>query len=421
MPEKFLIKGGKKLQGEVAISGYKNSAGAILAATLLSSEEFLIDNLPQSSDILNQLTILKQMGSQIEWLNPHCIKIRNQQIDPEKIPEELFEKIRLSILLIGPLLARFKTIKIPHPGGDRIGLRPIVTHLAALKNLGIKVETENNYYHLSRPDYFQTQRLVLNEFSVTATEILMMLAANNEGTIKIELAATEPQVQDLGIFLQKMGATIDGLGTHTLTIKGKKSLKGTTFSICPDLLEAGTFLIALALTRGQGTLKNVNPDHLTMFLQKMKEIGVNFDIKPNEIIVKPSSKFQATKIQVLPYPGFSTDLQPQTSVILTQAQGKSLIHEPLYENRFQHLQELKKMGADIELADPHRALIFGPTELKGNKVNVSDIRSGAALVLAGLIAQETTLIENIAQIERGYEKFDEKLKNLGAAIEKITV
>jgi len=421
MPEKFLIKGGQKLQGEITIAGYKNSAGAILAATLLSSEEFLIDNLPQSSDILNQLAILKQMGGQIEWLNPHCIKIRNQQIDPEKIPEEIFEKIRLSILLIGPLLARFKKIKIPHPGGDRIGLRPIVTHLAALKSLGIKVETENNYYHLSRPDHFSIQRIVLNEFSVTATEILMMLAANNEGTIKIELAATEPQVQDLGNFLQKMGATIEGLGTHTLTIKGKKFLKGTEFCICPDLLEAGTFLIAFALTQGQGKIKNVNPEHLTMFLQKMKEIGVNFEINHNEITVKPSSKFQATKIQVLPYPGFPTDLQPQTSVILTQAQGKSLIHEPLYENRFQHLQELKKMGADIELADPHRALIFGPTKLKGNKVNVSDIRSGAALVLAGLIAHETTLIENIAQIERGYEKFDEKLKNLGAAIERITV
>ncbi|MGB9743329.1 MAG: UDP-N-acetylglucosamine 1-carboxyvinyltransferase [Minisyncoccales bacterium] len=420
MPEKFIIKGGQKLQGEVEIAGYKNSAGAILAGALLSSEETLIDNLPQTSDILNQLEILKQMGSQIEWLGPHKIKIKAKDLDLKKIPDEIFEKIRLSILLIGPLLARFKTIKIPHPGGDRIGLRPIVTHLAALKSLGIKTEAENSYYHLTRPDNFQTKKIVLKEFSVTATEILMMLAAANEGVTKIELAATEPQVQDLGNLLKKMGAEIEGLGTHTLIIKGKKSLKGAEFKICPDLLEVGTFLIAFALTQGRGKIKNVNPEHLTMFLEKMKEIGVNFEIRSNEILINPATGFRATKIQILPYPGFPTDLQPQTSVILTQAQGKSLIHEPLYENRFQHLQELRKLGADIEIADPHRALIFGPTELKGSKVNVSDIRSGAALVLAGLIAKNTTVIENISQIDRGYENLDEKLKKLGAQIERIT-
>jgi len=216
-----------------------------------------------------------------------------------------------------------------------------------------------------------------------------------------------------------MGLNIQGIGTHTISIEGKETLSGAEFTISPDLLEAGTFLIALAATGGQGTIKGVNSEHLIMFLEKMKEIGVNFEISNNEILVKPSTEFKSTKIQVLPYPGFPTDLQPQTSVLLTQAQGKSLIHEPLYENRFQYLQELRKMGADIEITDPHRALIFGKTELIGKKLNALDIRSGTALILAGLAAKGKTLIENISHIERGHEKIEEKLRKLGAQIQKV--
>jgi UDP-N-acetylglucosamine 1-carboxyvinyltransferase len=216
-----------------------------------------------------------------------------------------------------------------------------------------------------------------------------------------------------------MGLNIEGVGTHTILIEGKEKLRGVEFKICPDLLEVGTFLIAFALTGGQGKIKNANPDHLTMFLEKMKEIGVNFELASNEILVNPSSKFYPTKIQVLPYPGFPTDLQPQTSVLLTQAEGKSLIHDPLYENRFQHLHELRKIGADIEITDPHRALVFGKKELIGNKINASDIRSGAALILAGLISKGETLIDNINQIDRGHERIEEKLKKLGAKIERV--
>ena len=419
MQERFLIQGGIPLSGEVEISGYKNSAGAVLAASLLPEEPSIIDNLPLVSDVLDQIEILKQMGAGIEWLGEKKIKINPRNLNPEKIPANLFEKMRVSVLLIGPLLAKFKKFKVPHPGGDKIGLRPISTHLQALQDFGVKVEEKEGFYHFEAPENLEGKRIVLKEFSVTATEILMMLAALTKGKTKIEIAAAEPQIQDLGKFLKKMGLKIEGIGTHTILIEGRENLNGAEFRICPDLLEVGTFLIAFALCGDQGKIKNVNPEHLVMFLDKMREIGVNFEIKESEILVKKSTEFKPTKIQVLPYPGFQTDLQPHTSVLLTQAQGKSLIHDPLYENRFQHLHELRKMGADIEITDPHRALIFGKRELIGNKISATDIRSGAALILAGLISKGQTQIENISQIERGHEKIEEKLRKLGAQIEKI--
>lgn len=419
MQDKFLIKGGVPLSGEVEIFGYKNSAGACLAAVLLSKKPVIIDNLPLISDILDQIEILKQMGAKIEWISERKVKIDAENIDPEKIPTKLFEKMRVSVLLVGPLLARFNKVTVPHPGGDKIGLRPISTHIQALKDFGIKVEEKQGLYHFERPESLEGKRIVLREFSVTATGILMMLAAKTKGKTIIELAAAEPQIQDLGNLLEKMGVNIKGQGTHLIEIEGKEQLEGAEFILSPDLLEAGTFLIAIALTGGKAEIKNVNHEHLIMFLEKMKEIGVNLEITKDRIKVNPSSRFFPTKIQTLPYPGFPTDLQPQTSVLLTQANGKSLIHETLYENRFQYLQELRKMGADIEITDPHRALIFGKTQLSGNRLSAPDIRSGAAFVLAGLAAKGETIIENIFQIERGYEKIEEKLKKLGAQIEKI--
>lgn len=419
MADKFLIKGGVPLFGEVEISGYKNSAGAVLAAVLLSEEKSIINNLPRVTDVSDQIEILKEMGAEIEWLTEKKIKINTKNINPEKIPPNLFEKMRVSVLMIGPLLARFKRFKVPHPGGDKIGLRPITVHLEALKKFGVKIEEKNGFYIFEAPEKIEGKKIVLKEFSVTATENLMMAAAFGKGKTKIELAAAEPQVQDLGKLLKIMGLNITGAGGHTILIEGKEQLNGAEFSVCPDLLEAGTFLIAFGLSGGEGKIKNLNPEHLIMFLEKMKEIGINFEVGESEILVKPSKEFKSAKIQVLPYPGFPTDLQPQTSVLLTQAEGKSLIHEPLYENRFQYLQELRKMGADIEITDPHRALIFGKKELIGSKLNALDIRSGAALILAGLVAEGETLIENISQIERGYEKFEEKLKKLGAQIKKV--
>ncbi len=415
----FLIKGGKPLKGEVKISGYKNSAGAILTASLLSEKSSIIDNLPLCLDVLNLIKILEEMGAEIKWLGKRKIKIDPANINPNKIPTNVFEKMRISVLLIGPLLARFRKFKVPHPGGDRIGLRPISAHLDALRNFGVKIKEKGNFYFFEAPKNKKGTRVVLKEFSVTATENIMMLAAKAEGKTKIEIAACEPQVQDLGEFLRKMEAEVKGAGTHTIEIKGKKKLQGTSFRISPDPSETATFLIAFAITGGEGKIKNTNPEHLSFFLEKMKEIGVKFKIKKNTVLVKKSKKFHPTKIQILPYPGFPTDLQPETSVLLTQAEGKSLIHDPLYENRFNHLHELRKMGADIEITDPHRALIFGKTKLTGTKINAPDIRAGAALILAGLIAKGQTQIENVYQIDRGYEKLDEKLRKLGADIKRV--
>jgi UDP-N-acetylglucosamine 1-carboxyvinyltransferase len=291
--------------------------------------------------------------------------------------------------------------------------------LEAFEDFGIKVEERGGFYYFEAPKKLKGKRIVLKEFSVTATENLMMLAAKAQGKTKIEIAACEPQIQDLGKFLERMGIKIKGLGTHTIEIEGKRKLKGSEFKISPDLDEVATFFIAFVITGGQGKIKYVNPEHLSIFLKKMKEIGVNFVVKKNEIIIKKSNNLRATKIQVLPYPGFLTDFQPLVSVLLTQAQGKSLIHEPLYENRFQYLHELKKMGADVEITDPHRALIFGKRNLIGNKLNASDIRSGAALVLAALAAKGKSIVEGVEQIDRGYENFDQKLRKLGAKIERI--
>lgn len=419
MVKKFLIRGGIPLNGEVEISGYKNSAGAILSAALLTEEPCVIDNLPLCTDVLDLIEIIKQIGAKIDWLTDRKIRIDAKNIDPQKIPSGLFQKMRVSVLLIGPLLARFRSFKVPHPGGDKIGIRPVTMHLETLKKFGVKFWEEDGFYCFEVPEKIEGAFIALKEFSVIGTEIVMMLAACAHGKTVIEIAAAEPQVQDLCAMLQKMGAKIRGCGTHTLEIEGKGKLSGTDFPVCADPLETGTFMIAFALTGGQGTIKSAEPWHLTFFLERMRDIGIDFEVDDTRIRVKSCGNFKGTKIQALPYPGFPTDLEPQTTVLLTQAHGKSLIHEPLYENRFLYLQELRRMGADIEITDPHRALIFGKTELNGTKVDASDIRAGAALILAGLVARGETVVDNIHHIERGYEKIDDKLKSLGANIARI--
>ncbi len=419
MEEKFIIKKSGPLSGTVQMSGYKNSAGAVLAATILCDTPCTIDNLPLVTDVLNLIKILEKMGAKVEWVGKKKIKIDNSNINPLNIPFEIFEKMRVSVLLIGPLLSKFKEFKVPHPGGDKIGLRPIISHLDAFKKLGVQITESNNVYYFKAPKEEKNRKVALKEFSVTATENVMMLASRIQATTKIEIAACEPQITDLANFLRKTGVEIKGEGTHTIIIKGKRKLSGVDFSICYDPTEAGTFFIAFAVTQGEGIIENVNPDHLTFFLERMKDIGVNFVIHENSIEIKKSENLKATKVQILPYPGFPTDLQPQTSVLLTQIVGRSLVHDPLYEDRFLHLRELRKMGADIEITDPHRALIFGKTKLTGNKIVASDIRTGGALIIAALIAEGSSQISNVYQIDRGYENFDEKLRKLGANIKRI--
>lgn len=390
-----------------------------MPATLLTSEACEISNLPQISDVLNLVEIIKQMGAEVNWLGERKVRIRAKDVDPSKIPSELFEKARMSVLLIGPLLSRFASFKIPHPGGDKIGLRPITTHLEGLQSFGAQVHNSGQFYHFERPKNLRGARVVLKEFSVTATENVLLAASLAKGNTQIEIAAAEPHVQKLGEFLRKMGLEIEGEGTHTIKIQGAKKLRGAKDVVPPDYIEAGTFLIALAITGGQGLIRNAEAQHLSFFLERMREIGVNFQVHGKTIRVEKSKSLKAARIQVLPHPGFPTDLQPQTCALLTQVEGKSLVHDPLYENRFSHLHELRKMGADIEITDPHRALIFGPTKLLGTKVDSTDIRCGASLVLAALAAQGQTLISGTEQVDRGYEKIEEKLGALGARIERI--
>lgn len=407
------------MKGEIEVRGYKNAAGGILAATLLTEEDCIIDNLPLVSDILSLLKILEGMGSKIEWLGKRKIKINNRKIDPKGLDFKEIQKSRVSVLLLGPLLARFKNFKFSHPGGDKIGLRPISTHLLSLRDLGAEISQDGEFY------YFKAKKIlgkevVLKEFSVTATENLMLASALAEGKTVIKMAAAEPQVQDVGKFLKEMSVKVEGVGTHQIQIEGIKKLKGAVYQIMSDPLEAGTFIIASAITQGEVKIKNVIPEHLISFLAKLEEIGVKLKKdSADSLLVSYSPKLTATKIQALPFPGFPTDLIPPLIPLLTQARGRSIIHDPLYENRLNFTQELRKMGADIEIVDPHRAFIFGKTQLRGSRIESWDIRAGASLIIAGLIARGKTIIENISQIDRGYERIEERLQKLGADIKRI--
>ena len=426
MPEKFIIEGGKALEGTVEIFGSKNAAGPILAACLLTQEECEISNLPQVSDIFNMIEVMRSIGVKISFLGERKIKVEAKDISFEKMDFEKISAMRLSVLLIGALLSRLPFFKIPHPGGDRIGQRPISVHIEALKKLGVTVLRNNDFYEIKRGPSFnrnldskKEKEIVLQEFSVTATENLMLASVLFDGKIIIKGAAAEPHVQDLGEMLKNMGAKIKGVGTHTIEIEGVKRLHGCSHKIIPDYIEAGTFIIAGALTPGEIKIKNADLNHLDLFLAKLEEIGVNFKKEKDAISVSFSSNLKAVKIQALPYPGFPTDLVPIIVPLLTQAKGKSLIHDPLYENRLNFVQELKKMGADIEIVDPHRAFVFGPTPLSGLRIDSWDIRAGACLILAGLLAKGKTTIKNIFQIDRGYEKIEERLQKLGANIKRV--
>ena len=419
MGEKFIVQGKKPLEGEIAVRGYKNSAGAILAATLLTDKECVIDNLPLVKDVFNILEVLESMGVKVKWQGQRTIKVRaGKEVDPQKMDIGKISKTRISVLLIGSLVSRFKNFKIPHPGGDRIGLRPIFTHLEALKKLGVKVTEEGDFYKFTSENLVGRE-IVLKEFSVTATENLMMAASLARGSTFIKGAAADPQVQDLGEFLRRMGAEIKGVGTHNIAVKGVASLNGVAHRIIPDPTEVGTFTIMGAVTPGTVRVKNVVFDHLDLFLDKLEEIGVNFERSSNCITVSYSPELKPANVQALPFPGFPTDLLPLIVPLLTQAHGKSLVHDPLYENRFNYIQELRKMGADIDLVDPHRAIIFGKTPLKGLRIESWDIRAGASLVVAGLLADGQTIIENVYQIDRGYEKMEERLQKLGADIKRV--
>ena len=413
---KFIIRGGKPLSGVVKVSGSKNAALPLLSATLLTSKECVLQNIPDVADVRLMLEILEKIGAKYAF-KKNVVKIRTAKIKSTRIEPELAEKMRASILLLGPLLARANKAEIAFPGGCVIGKRSVHAHAYALEKLGAKDKSTTNILKFVTKG-IKAKAFNLPELSVTATENALMCAALTSGETKVRMAAYEPHVQDLCEFLKKLGVKITGVGTHTVKIIGKKNLSGATHTVTSDYLEVGTFAIAALLTRGKVRIENVVPKQLDSFFQKLEEIGAQFFVGPDYLDIRPTKKFQACEIKTAVFPGFPTDLQAPFGVLLTQAKGKSRIFETLFEGRMNYLYELEKMGTRMEMLNSHQAVIFGDGRLKAASVASCDLRAGAAVVLAALNANGVSEVSNIEYIDRGYEDFEEKLRGLGADIER---
>lgn len=417
--ETFEIVGGKKLKGEIEVRGSKNATTPILAATILTKEECVISNIPLIEDVFRMLEILSSMGSEIKWLGKRKISVRNEKIDPAKMDLETVKKLRSSVLLLGSLSARFDKFKFYRPGGCVIGARPLGTHFEALRKMGVAISQTDHSYAVDAKKR-KAVKFTLGEMSVTATENAMMLASALPVKTVIKACACEPHVSDLGKFLVSMGAKIKGLGTHSLEIVGSKKLHKATHTIIPDANEAATFLILGVTTGSPIRVKNAKEEHLDLVLEKLREFGADFKISKNTIEVIPAKKLKAvSKVDTRTYPGVPSDVQAPFGVLATQAQGETLIHDSLYESRFNYVGELKKMGAKAKILDPHRVLISGLAKLKGKTITSFDLRAGATLIIAALIAEGKTTIKEIYQVDRGYEKIEDRLQKLGADIQRL--
>lgn len=413
---KFIITGGKPLRGTVAVSGSKNAALPLLAATLLTEQECALKNVPDVADVRLMLQILGELGAKYTF-ERGIVRIQTKKIRTTVIPKTLSGRMRASILLLGPLLARAGRVTLPFPGGCVIGKRSAHAHIYALTKLGVKDLSSGDSLR------FQVAKICPNAFnlpemSVTATENALLAASLMPAETKIRMAAYEPHVVDVCKFLIKLGVRIDGVGSHTLKVVGSEKLGGADHTVTTDYLEVGTLAIAALVTRGHVKITGVKPKHLDGFFQKLEEIGANFFVGPDYLELKPTKKFRATNIKTAVFPGFPTDLQAPMGVLFTQAEGKSRIFETLFEGRLSYLVELEKMGAQVEMLNPHQATIFGPTKLQGAAVTSCDLRAGAAVVLAALAAKGVSEIVDVQYIDRGYERIDEKLRSLGAKIER---
>ena len=421
MTNKFLIRGGKPLMGTIDVRGSKNAATPIIAATLLTSEKCRISNLPLVLDVYRMIEMMESMGSSITWTGKRTIEIENKSINPRNIDKHTAKWLRSSVLFIGPLLARFGKVTMAYPGGCSIGARPIATHFRAFEDLGAEVTLNKKSFSVELPRAKKIPSdLTLNEFSVTATENVLMFLASRSSVTEVKIAASEPHVQDLAVFLSKLGAGIQGAGTPFVKIKGASQLRGAKHKVVSDYIEAGTFIFSALATGGNVKIKNAPVSHLDLVLRKLISFGANFKKGGNVIEVMPSKKMTIDRIQAMPYPGIPTDLQPSFAVLATQTRGDTLLHDPLYEGRFSHLRELNKMGARVDIHDPHRATIPGPVKLKGGVVlHARDLRGGAALLIAALAASGTTTLDGIEHIERGYEDLAGRFRALGARIERV--
>ncbi len=416
-PEKLIISGGKRLQGTVRIDGAKNSALSIMAATLLTKDVCILRNVPRLTDVDTMAAVIRKLGVKVEWKEDNNLYIDSDNFNNYEAPYELVKMMRGSILVMGPLLARLRKAKISLPGGCAIGARPVDYHLKGFEALGAQVEVEKGYIE-AKVNKLKGNDIYLDFPSLGATENIMMAACLAEGVTKIENAAKDPEVAELGHFLNKMGAKVKGLGTDLIEIEGVKELHGIDYAIIPDRIEAGTYMIAAAITGGNVLIEKADPLLLKPLIVKLEEAGVQIKLKKNLIKVIGPGRVKAVDIKTLPFPGFPTDMQPQFMALSCVAKGTSVITETVFENRFVHTGDLIRMGADIKV-EGHSTIVKGVKELSAAPVMASDLRGGAALVLAGLVAEGTTELSRIYHLDRGYVKLEEKLNSLGADIKRV--
>ncbi len=416
--QKIIINGGVKLKGEVKISGAKNAALPIMAASLLAQSECVIHNVPKLMDVATMGKLISYLGAEVKCIEKNnTISINTKALVKYDAPYDLVKTMRASVLVLGPLIVRCGEAKISLPGGCAIGARPINLHLMGLEKMGAEIKLEHGYVWL-KAKRLKGAKIYLDISTVTGTENLMMAAALAKGVTVIENAACEPEVVDLANFLNKMGAKVSGAGRDVITIEGVDSLKGTEYSVMPDRIETGTYAAAAAITEGDVLLKNCIPKHLDAVISKLRETGAEVIEEADSMRVKRKGRLKASDAKTLPYPGFPTDMQAQFMALMSIAEGTSIITETIFENRFTHVSELKRMGADIKIQG-NTAVVKGAARLSGAPVMATDLRASASLIIAGIAAEGETEVSRIYHLDRGYEMIEEKMSALGAKIKRV--
>lgn len=416
--DRLSIEGGVPLVGEVRVSGAKNAALPILCAAILTEETLRVENVPHLRDVTTMLNLLAQMGMQLSLDEKLCVELNGSDIRHFLAPYELVRTMRASILALGPLVARFGEARVSLPGGCAIGMRPVDQHIKGLEALGAEISIEQGYIH-ARASRLRGTRIMMDLVTVTGTENLMMAACLAEGATILENAAREPEVVDLARCLSAMGAQIEGAGTDVISIHGVTRLHGATYAVMPDRIETGTFLVAAAATGGDVLLKGVDPGTLDAVLSKLSDVGASVDCDSNSIRLRMAQRPRSVNLRTAPYPAFPTDMQAQFMAMNCIADGTSVVTETIFENRYMHVQELRRLGADIDV-EGNTAVIRGVPSLQGASVMATDLRASASLVIAGLVAQGETIVDRIYHLDRGYERIEEKLSQLGARVRRIS-
>jgi UDP-N-acetylglucosamine 1-carboxyvinyltransferase len=425
--EKFIIEGGVPLSGEIVPAGNKNAALPILAACLLTEEELVVRNVPRIRDVQSMLGLLERLGVKVAWMGENELRLQADEISGTEVDEELADRIRASFLIAGPLLARFGEVRMPPPGGDTIGRRRLDAHLDAFRDLGAKVAGEVWIELSGPPDGLRPTRIFMDEPSVMGTENALLAAALTPGPTTIANAACEPHVQDLARLLCRMGAEVDGIGSNVMTVHGQEKLGGAEHDVCSDHIEVASFMALAAATSGELRIRNVVPEDLEGIRRHFRRLGLQTMLEGSDLLVPPEQKLTIRddqgdaipKIDDGPWPAFPADLTSIALALATQADGTIMIHEKMFENRLFFVDKLVAMGARIHLSDPHRAVVSGPSRLHGARLESPDIRAGMAMLIAALAADGTSEIGNVAQIDRGYERIDTRLRDLGARIERV--